>query len=120
MASILVVDDSASVRVAMAHALARAGHQVDQADGVLSATATLAAKPVDVILTDLRMPGDGGDQLVRWARRHCPGSRIVVMSGDADALDRACVAADACLIKPFAPRDLTALVDRLLLPVAKA
>lgn len=118
MASILVVDDSASVRVAMAHALTRAGHRVDQAEDALSATAVLAARPADVILTDLHMPGDSGDRLIRWSRHHCPGSRIVAVSGDADALDRARVGADAILVKPFAPRDLTAVVDRLLVPVA--
>ena len=58
MGRVLVVDDEQSMREFLASCLRRAGHEVAVADTGVAALASLDKKPVDVVVTDLRMPGD--------------------------------------------------------------
>ncbi|MBX3160274.1 MAG: sigma-54-dependent Fis family transcriptional regulator [Deltaproteobacteria bacterium] len=62
MANILVVDDEQSMREFLAICLKRAGHAVTLAEGGTQALERLAALPIDVVVTDLKMP-DGIDGL---------------------------------------------------------
>src|SRR3954451_18344557 len=56
--SILVVDDEQSMREFLAICLRRAGHSVVTTANVSDALTQLRAKPFDVVVTDLRMPGE--------------------------------------------------------------
>ncbi|MBV1858318.1 MAG: sigma-54 dependent transcriptional regulator [Nannocystaceae bacterium] len=60
--------------------LGREGLEVAEADSAESAIEHLDREPVDVILTDVRMPGRGGLALVKWCAEHRPGLTVVVMS----------------------------------------
>ncbi len=84
--NILVVDDEPAIRTALAAALAEAGHQVSSApDG--QAALRLLADPdfeVDLLLTDVSMPGIDGFELARQARADRPGLEVVFISGLGD------------------------------------
>src|SRR5205085_1600417 len=58
MGRVLVVDDEQSMREFLAICLKRGGHEVTAVDSAALALARLDKQPVDVVLTDLRMPGE--------------------------------------------------------------
>ena len=99
---ILVVDDDKAVRTALKVNLGKA-HQVTEVDCGEKALKVLAGTPMDLVLTDVAMPGMGGMALMREVRDKHPEVRIVVMPGYgsvADAVDAMKAGADDYLIKP--------------------
>jgi DNA-binding NtrC family response regulator len=77
---ILAVDDEATQRDALAQILEQWGHEVFTAPDAASARAVLADRPVDLILTDLRMPGGSGQDLLEEIRDERPDVDVVVMT----------------------------------------
>lgn len=83
--AILVVEDEAPVAKAVTALLARDGHRPTVAASAEAAVATLeGGDAFDVVLSDFRMPGMGGEGLHAWLRRERPAllDRLVFMSGD--------------------------------------
>jgi CheY-like chemotaxis protein len=120
MAKILVVDDDADVRRAMARILSAAGHQVSEAGDGRGALALYRADPADLIITDMYMPHADGIEVVARLRDEFPNARIIVTSGGgpldrADVLDMAQrLGAQRTLPKPVERADLLAAVDGVL------
>ncbi len=115
-ARILVVEDEADLREAVAEYLVRNGFLVRAAADAAAARAALAEQPADVVLLDLFMPGEDGLSLARWMRAQpaCPG--IIMVTAASDLADRVVgleVGADDYLGKPFALRELLARVRAL-------
>jgi response regulator RpfG family c-di-GMP phosphodiesterase len=85
---LLVVDDEADVRGAVAEALRRAGHRVEEAEGGEAALARLRAGGVDGVLLDIVMPGTSGlvvlETIVAWH----PDVPVLILTG-AGTLDHA-------------------------------
>jgi len=81
-ARVLVVEDQDPVRRQAARILEDHGYTVRQAAGADEALA--AWEPVDVLVTDVVMPGMGGQELAEAARGRAPGLRVVFMSGHTD------------------------------------
>ena len=81
MATILVVDDEASLRLTMTMLLRARGHRVCQADGVTAALSVLATERLDIVVTDLRMPDGAGLDVLRAAKVHCPEADVIVLTG---------------------------------------
>jgi two-component system, NtrC family, response regulator PilR len=79
-ARILVVDDEPGIRVMLSAALKREGHQVQLATDGPSALALLEAGPVDLIVTDIRMPGMTGIELLDAAKRIDPHLSVIMMT----------------------------------------
>lgn len=116
--AVLIVDDEPSVRRTVATLLNEAGYRLFEAAHGGEALQVLTHHPgrVDLVLTDVRMPGTDGVQLARILFERWPGVRVVYMSGQpAELLTKADLpAADApLLMKPFTR-------DRLLECVAAA
>jgi two-component system NtrC family response regulator len=77
---ILVVDDEAAQRESLAGFLRKQRFEVAEAASGTVALVALDAEPFDVVLTDLRMPDMGGDELLRAVRERHPLLPVVVMT----------------------------------------
>lgn len=89
---VLIVDDEPPVVQFAARALDLAGYQTITASDAESALATVAAAGViDLLLTDLMMPGMRGDELARALRAQDPDLPVLYLTGYSDQLfkDRA-------------------------------
>ncbi|GAM06607.1 MULTISPECIES: response regulator [Novosphingobium] len=119
MSSILTVDDSASVRMAIRIALSGAGHSVaEAADGSEGLGKARMAK-YDLIITDLNMPRMNGLEMIREIRK-LPiqaGTPIIFLTTEsADNLKSQAKAAGATgwLVKPFVPDHLLKVARKVL------
>jgi DNA-binding NtrC family response regulator len=80
-AHVLLVDDEAVAREGLATALRRDGFEVTTADNGDSALALLRSREFEVMLTDVRMPGMDGLDLLRRAREAWPDMEVLVVTG---------------------------------------
>jgi CheY-like chemotaxis protein len=81
MATILVVDDDASMRSMVVRALTSDGHSVTEAgDGEAALEALVKTPGIQLLLTDVQMPGMDGLTLAERASSASPGLRVVVIS----------------------------------------
>jgi two-component system response regulator PilR (NtrC family) len=80
LARILVVDDEPGIRVMLSAALKREGYDVLLAGDAKSALSALEAGPVDVVVTDIRMPNMTGIELLDAAKRIDPGLSVIMMT----------------------------------------
>ena len=116
-ATVLIVDDDETVRLTLSDALSARGYQVMEAsDGSEGLEVLQSAGPIDLLVTDVGMPGLNGRQLADAARRRRPGLPVLFITGYAGLAlqgtryDRA----TEVLRKPFALDALIEKTDRLL------
>jgi PAS domain S-box-containing protein len=117
--TILVVEDEASVRRLVRVVLERSGFKVLEATNGRSALALTAeqTEPIDLVLTDVRMPEMGGLELSQRLREARPETRVIFMSGYASpsASEQALMReAGEVLLKPFSPPELLARLREAL------
>src|SRR5205085_84981 len=110
---ILVVDDEADILFSL-HALLRRDFEVYTAESGAQALEVLRAQPVHIIMTDQRMPGMTGAELLSRARGECPEAIRMIFTGYADlkavvdAVNRGEIY--RYLTKPWDPDELVALL----------
>lgn len=80
MARILIVDDDEGVRSFLAEALETGSHQITEAASGEEALRCLRAQRFHLLITDLRMPGQGGLDLLRQARSGWPEMETLVLT----------------------------------------
>ena len=115
---ILTVDDSSSVRQMVKFTLTGAGYAVIEAVDGKDALKKLTA-PVNLILTDLNMPNLDGIELIRSVRANpaCKGVPIIMLtteSHESRKLEGKAAGATGWIVKPFAAKQLLAVVKRVL------
>lgn len=119
MPRILLVDDEAEVRRALATFLRSLGHDVRTAADGTEAVEALRDGATDLVITDINMPGMDGIEIVTRLRDAASDLPIIVMSGGGlfakgMLLDSAeALGADLTLEKPFDLERLRAAVDEL-------
>ncbi len=118
MARLLVVDDDEGLRSFLEAALSSEGHAVTLAVDGEDALRKLDAAGFDVVLTDLKMPGIDGLQVLHHVRADHPGTQVILLTAHG-SIETAVEAmkADACdfLQKPVgSPRELRLVVARAL------
>jgi two-component system, cell cycle response regulator CpdR len=106
MARILLAEDEAATRDLVRRALEAEGHIVDVMESGSDALEFMARAPsqIQLLVTDVNMPGMDGFELAAKARSLHPGLAVVLMSGLVEQLDRAKVLAGQryfTLSKPF-------------------
>jgi CheY-like chemotaxis protein len=114
--TILLAEDDGVVRGVVLRALRQAGYAVlpvEDGDRAIAAAGGHDAR-IDLVLTDLVMPGMNGPELVERIRRTRPGVRAIFMTAHTDDHVPARREGDLLLRKPFPPRDLLAAVRSCL------
>ena len=110
---ILIVDDSPDAREVLGRNLIAEGYHVMTASGVAEATKILDAAPVDLVITDLKMPKVGGIDLIRHVRARFKEVGVIMITGYA-SIETAVTAvkegAEDYLSKPFTDSELLAAV----------
>jgi PAS domain S-box-containing protein len=114
---VLVVEDQEAVRSLVSGVLERSGFTVLQATNAREARRVLAAEPaVDLVVSDVVMPGESGLELADWLRKAYPKARVTFISGYSDHPAMATVPRENLLRKPFTPSALLAHVHAVLEP----
>jgi DNA-binding response OmpR family regulator len=118
--SVLVVDDDSAMRELVCAILSLEGFEVSLADGNDAALDAIDARPFDLVITDLLMPGRSGLETISGIRGRDAALPILAISGGgrvgaSESLHTArCLGANATLAKPFGHRDLLSRVSSLL------
>ncbi|MCA8900831.1 MAG: response regulator [Hyphomonas sp.] len=118
---VLVVEDHEATAFVIAEALRAAGWKVDQAGTAEEAATRALSTPYQVILSDIHLPGEGGDFILRTLKGSTGPNLmtpVIAMSADlSDARRNACRAAGftAFLPKPIRPRTLVATLADILM-----
>jgi DNA-binding NtrC family response regulator len=119
MVAVLVVDDDAGIRESAAMALERAGHRTHQAGDAAAAMSILRKSRIDVVVSDIYMPGDNGLALLEAISERPDPPRVILMTArgsiETTALAHRSGAFDY-LAKPF---ELGELVSRVAAAVTR-
>jgi len=117
--TILIVDDSASMRQVVAFTLRQAGFAVLEGANGQEALHQLGSQRVDLIVTDLNMPVMDGITLIRNVRgkpntRAIPVLMLTTESQDAKKQEGKAAGATGWIVKPFHPEKLLQTIARVL------
>jgi two-component system, NtrC family, response regulator HydG len=114
---ILVVDDSQDTLAILRRNLTSEGFEVFTAQSVAAAVELLGGQPVDVVITDLKMPGASGLDLVRYVREHLKFTEVLMITGYPtvdSAVQAVKIGAEGYLAKPFTDEELLGAVQAAL------
>lgn len=118
-ASILTVDDSSSLRMAIRIALSGAGYAVTEAADGVEGLAKASSAKFDMIITDLNMPNMDGLTMIKEVRKLAiqTGTPIIFLTTESDdGIKQQAKAAGATgwLVKPFVPDQLLKIARKVL------
>ena len=120
MANVLIVDDEEMDRFLGSRIVEDAGHTAFFAGDGEVALQMYKDNDIALVITDLRMPKVDGLRLIGDLLAHDPEAAIIVVSGDADDLEKAeRLGVHAGLIKPVAPEELIGRVQDVLEKLAR-
>jgi len=111
---ILIVDDDEVVRRSYLRSLERISRNVEAASDGEEALQTMEQNPFDVVLLDLRMPGQDGLSVLRTIKQKWPESEVVIITGYptvASAKEAVRLGAYDYVAKPVAPQDVISVTD---------
>jgi DNA-binding response OmpR family regulator len=116
---VLVIDDDADLRTLIRDYLEYEGYEVATAADGREGLESQRARPADVVVTDIFMPGKEGIQTIAELRRDFPRTKIIAMSGGGELIDvdyltvARHVGAAMSLKKPFRLEQLAAAMREL-------
>jgi two-component system chemotaxis response regulator CheY len=119
--TIMIVDDSASLRQVVGIALRGAGYDVLEGCDGRDALSKLRGQKVHLVISDVNMPNMDGISFVK-ALKASPAYKftpVVMLTTESDAAKKAegqAAGAKAWVVKPFKPDQMIAVVQKLVLP----
>jgi len=114
---ILVVDDALNTLEVLKRNLEFHNYVVFTATGVVEAIRILEDTPIDLVITDLKMPGSSGLDLIRHVHENYKETKIMMITGYASvtsAVQAVKLGAEEYLAKPFTDEELFSVVGRIL------
>lgn len=114
---ILVAEDDAPIRQALADTLAGAGYAVLAAEDGKQALELLLSHEVDLALLDVNMPGINGFKLLKIMGKECPGIPSIILTAHGEERERVKgleLGADDYVVKPFSLAELLARIAAVL------
>ena len=111
---LLIVDDENEISELLKRHFEYLGYEVDTADGGVRALRVLESRRMDIVISDIRMPGMDGIELLEAIRTEYPMLRVIMITGyvtQENILACMRLGAEACIFKPFEDlEDLEAVV----------
>jgi len=120
--NVLVVDDSPETIELIKRNLESVGYQVYSANNVQSAVKLLDSLTIHLVVTDLKMPGENGLELVRHVCENHKNMGVLVITGFPSiqgAVESIKIGAEEYLVKPFTDEELFKSVERVLSKISK-
>jgi two-component system chemotaxis response regulator CheY len=119
--TVMIVDDSASLRQAVAIALKQAGYDVIEGCDGKDALGKLTGQKVHLIVSDVNMPNMDGISFVKEVKKHpnykfTPIIMLTTEAGENKKAEGQAAGAKAWVVKPFKPDQLLNAVSKLILP----
>lgn len=119
--TILIVDDSASLRQVVNIALSGAGYDVIEACDGKDALGKLDGRKIHLIVSDVHMPNMDGITFVKEVKKHpsykfTPIIMLTTESQEGKKQEGQMAGAKAWVVKPFKPEQMLAAVSKLILP----
>ncbi len=117
MAKVLIIDDNETMREGMAATIRRMGHDTTVAASGAEGLALMKKQGADFVITDLKMEGVGGLDVVKGAKEidaNCPTMIVTAFGSVETAVEAVRLGALDFLQKPFAPEVLRLKVERAL------
>lgn len=118
---LLLVDDDADILEIHATYLSGQGYEIAQAGNGRKAIEWLEKNPVDLVLSDVKMPDLNGLDLLLWTKQHKPTVKVILVTGIAGAAETKKAVEAGCtslLPKPASKEDLISTVSAALNPSA--
>jgi len=117
--TILIVDDSESIREVVNFTLQTAGFEVFSAGNGKEAVELLDGRTIDLVITDLHMPEMDGIELIKYIRATAGYSRVPILfltteSQLAKKIEAKDAGATGWIIKPFVPAKLLAAISKVI------
>ncbi len=116
--SVMVIDDEPIVGKRLKPALEKAGFTVECYEHPAAAVSRLSEKEFDIVVTDLRMEGMDGIEILEHVMSHSEHTRVILITGYATvevAREALVKGAFDFISKPFKPRDLRAVINKAAL-----
>jgi DNA-binding NtrC family response regulator len=117
LGSVLVVDDDEAVGRVLSLLLAQAGHEAEHVPSAEAALARLEARPFDVVLSDLQMPGMDGLALLREVSARWSGVPVILLTAHGTvplAVEAMKAGAKDFMLKPFDKDEVLYVVQKAL------
>ena len=119
MATVLLAEDDADIRLLVTFTLTRAGYQVREFGDGLSAVADAREHPPDLAILDVMMPGMSGLEVCQELRQdpataHIPVIILTALAQQTDITAVFAAGADDYIVKPFSPREFVTRVNAAL------
>lgn len=114
---ILIVDDEVNIREALAALLEDDGYRVAAAASAEEAMESLRESQFDIVISDLRLNGESGLDLLRWVRQTCPATEMIILTayGTVEgAVEAMKIGAYDYLSKPVDRNRLELLIEKAL------
>ncbi len=118
-ATILIIDDSITVRMSLSEVLTKNGYQTILAESGEEALRLIRSERIDVVILDLVMPGMGGTEVLREIRQDdelasLPVVMLTAVSDIDNLVENMDVGADDYLVKPWYDRELLARLKSMV------
>jgi len=121
MKPILIVDDEPSMRMALSESLVCCGYEVDTAVDGMDALRKIGSSRYDLVITDMRMPGASGMEVLRGVKKSSPETRVIVITAYGTvntAVEAMKEGASDFIMKPFSLEDLELVVKNVVTGVS--
>lgn len=110
---VLVVDDEENLNWSLVNSLRKDSYAADGAQTAEQALRLLSSQPYDIVISDVKMPGMDGFELLQWVRQNRPQIRVVMMTAFGSPTDRATALRGGVIAYLEKPFDLVALKEEL-------
>jgi DNA-binding response OmpR family regulator len=113
---VLIVDDEPDLREILVEEFESYGYAVTETGSGQAAKEILKREPIDLVVSDMRMPGMGGIDLLKWIRSLAKPPAVIFISGYTELSEREFIemGASALFLKPFKLKEVLLSAEQIL------